>query len=363
MHVERLMLSQTLKKYSVTIIMLLPLFSIIAPFAILYFYQDTAYPPYPYYYKVYTNTFEATWKGRTFYLFFLWLFTLEMILGWEALKTVKQKLKSIKTTMFVITLLLPTVYIIVANFYGFNRAIVNWTYERGMRPPERPPDWMPLSTEYLVLTVLFALTIIVGYGTTGLTNYSISIVFLGIIGLIYTIDNLYPKGQFTPFQILVPTTSMLAAYVLNLLGYRTAFLTPTEGMPHLEVSNSTRSWNAVIAWACSGIDSLIIYSVTILLFLKKSAIPTKQRIIYFIIGAAVTFFINILRIATIFIIGVNGGDWEAFHNFYGQLYSITWIILYPLIIIGSRVLWSKIRSWKAPANNDVGFSHQTKLSN
>ncbi|MEM2117426.1 MAG: exosortase/archaeosortase family protein [Candidatus Bathyarchaeia archaeon] len=356
------MLSQTLKKNSVTIMILLPLFSIIAPFAILYLYQDVAYPSYPYYYKVYTNTFEATWKGRTFYLFFLWLFALEMILGWEAFKTIKWKLKSIKTAMFVITLLLPTLYIIVANFYGFNKAIVDWTYDRGMHPPERPPDWMPLSTEYLVLTVLFALTILVGYEITGLMNYSISITFLGIIGLIYTIDNLYPKGQFTPFQILVPTTSMLAANVLNLLGYRTTFLTPTEGMPHLEVSNSTNSWNAVIAWACSGIDSLIIYSVTILLFLKRSAIPTKQRIIYFVIGAAVTYFINIIRIATIFIIGVNGGDWEAFHNFYGQLYSITWIISYPLIIIGTRALWSKIRSWKTVANNTAGFSHQTKPS-
>jgi thaumarchaeosortase len=340
--------------------MLLPLFSIIAPFAILYFYQDTAYPPYPTLYnpEKYTNTFEATWKGRTFYLFFLWLFALEMIFGWEELKTIKYKLESITTVILILALILPTIYVIAANFYGINRTILELAYQKGAE--EYSARWIPLSTEYLVFTVLFALIVLVEYGISGLMNYSISITFLGIIGLIYTIDNLYPNGQFTPFQILVPTTAILAARVLNLMGYQTTFLATHEGMPHLQVNNS---WDAFIAWGCSGIDSLIIYSVTILLFLKKSAIPTKQRIIYFVIGAAVTYFINILRIATIFIIGVNGGDWETFHNFYGQLYSITWIISYPLIIIGSRVLWSKIRSWKAPANNDVGFSHQTKPSN
>ncbi|MBX5327941.1 MAG: exosortase/archaeosortase family protein [Candidatus Bathyarchaeota archaeon] len=353
------MLSQTLRKYNTTVMILLPLFSIITPFAILYFYQDIAYPPYPTLYnpEKYTNTFEATWKGRTFYIFFLWLFVLEMIFGWEELIKIKHKLKSIKTLILILALILPTIYTITANFYGINKTIIELTYQKGA--DKYSVRWVPLSTEYLVFTVLFALTVLVGQGITGLMNYSISITFLGIIGLIYTIDNLYPNGQFTPFQILVPTTAILAARVLNLMGYQTTFLDPQQGMPHLQVN---KSWDAVIAWGCSGIDSLIIYSVTILLFLKKSAIPMKQRIIYFVIGAAVTYFINILRIATIFIIGVNGGDWETFHNFYGQLYSITWIVSYPLIIIGTRALWSKIRSWKVTANSEAGFSHQTKPS-
>jgi len=371
------MLTQTLRKYSNTIMILLPLFSIIAPFTIIYFYQDIAYPPYPIMYSPpespkYTNTFEVTWKGRTFYLFFLWLFILEIMLGWEELRAIRFKLKSIRTFAIIVALLLPTIYVVIANFYGLNKTIVDLAYQKGMRGSDGlpPPNWMPLSTEYLVFTVLFALIVLVEYGISGLMNYSISITFLGIIGLIYTIDNLYPNGQFTPFQFLVFPTATLAASFLNLMGYQTSLsviMDPIWGwLPKLtaqDPGNPLKSATFGIGWPCAGIESLLIFTVTILLFMKKSAIPTKQRIIYFVIGAAVTFFINILRIATIFIIGVNGGDWEAFHNFYGQLYSITWIILYPLIIIGSRVLWSKIRSWKAPANNDVGFSHQTKLSN
>jgi hypothetical protein len=49
-----------------------------------------------------------------------------------------------------------------------------------------------------------------------------------------------------------------------------------------------------------------------------------------------------LRIATIFIIDLGGGDWNSFHNFYGMLYSMSWIMSYPLLIIASRALWGKI---------------------
>ncbi|MEM3715236.1 MAG: exosortase/archaeosortase family protein, partial [Nitrososphaeria archaeon] len=101
------------------------------------------------------------------------------------------------------------------------------------------------------------------------------------------------------------------------------------------------------------IDSLIIYSVTILLFLKDSVISWKQRTAYFLIGAAITYFINILRIATIFIIAIDYGatspQVQQFHNYYGPLYSITWITAYPLIIIGTQALWRKIKSRKIPS--------------
>jgi len=71
-------------------------------------------------------------------------------------------------------------------------------------------------------------------------------------------------------------------------------------------------------------------------------ISWKAKIGYFAIGAAVTYFINILRIVTIFMIGMNGGDVELFHSFYGPLYSVAWIVSYPLIILGSQSLWRKI---------------------
>jgi hypothetical protein len=53
--------------------------------------------------------------------------------------------------------------------------------------------------------------------------------------------------------------------------------------------------------------------------------------------------------------GINSPQRIQFHDFYGQLYSITWIIAYPLIIIGCQLLWDKIKnSGKAKRNVPPG---------
>jgi exosortase/archaeosortase family protein len=317
------------------LVKLLPLFAFIIPTIILYFLDPTV--------------FEKTWKGRMFYVFFLWLVSLEIILNWEGLQTEKiKRVRYLRTGAFIVAFLLPTVYVVVSNFYGLNAMVENLALESGMKPLWA--NVMPLSIEYLVFATLFSLVILLEYGVRGLKTHSISTLFLTVIGVIYIIDNVYQQN-FTPFQIIVPTTASLAANVLNFLGYRTTWLGINNGMPGLVATGSHGSWGAQIAWPCSGVESLLIYAVTILLFLKNSAIPWKQRIVYFVFGAAVTYFINILRIVTIFIIGVNGGDAMAFHNVYGQLYSVSWIVFYPLLIMGSRAFWWKIRYNATVKNN------------
>jgi len=326
---------------------LLPVFSIIIPFLILY--------------SLYPESFEATWKGRTYYLFFLWLFLLEIILNWEELQTRKiSDMKLARKIGLIISLLAPTVYVVVANFYELNHMIENLAEQNNILFAHE----MPLSTEYLIFSVFFTLIILLEYGISGLKDFSISTIFLGIIGVIYTIDNIYPYGRFTPFQLFVPMTATLAAIVLNLMGYETrlSFISnhPTYGsMPYLAILDTQHPTGFAIAWPCSGVESLLIYTVTILLFLKKSGIPWKHRVIYFIIGAIITYFINILRVVTVFVIAINGGDIGGFHEYYGPLYSISWIISYPLMIIGSRALWRKIRDWKAGTKNGSGVFKTT----
>ena len=319
-----------------------PLIAFMIPFVILYF--------------LYPASFELTWKGRTFYLFFIWLVVLEIILNWDRISGTKiQKLKSARALAFIAATALPVLYVLAANYWGLDTAILD--FGRSINVSPNVLELLPLSTEYLVLTVLFIFSIAVYYGIDKLGNFSISTFFLGMIGMVYTIDNLYPWGRFTPFQILVPTTTMLAAGVLGLLGFGTSitYINSAEmgSLTRLEVKAlSGKSKTFDIAWPCSGVESLLIYSVTILLFLKNSSIPWKHRIVYFVFGAAITYLINALRIATIFIIAINGGDWGVFHNYYGQLYSLFWIMSYPLIIVATRTLWGKIFTPKTGFKQD-----------
>jgi exosortase/archaeosortase family protein len=322
---------------------ILPLLAFVIPITVLYFLDPVV--------------FEKTWKGRIFYTFFLWLVSLEIILSWEELQTGKiKKTKSLRTGAFFLSLLLPIAYVVVSNFYGLNTLIENLALGGGILHPWA--DVVPLSTEYLVFAALFAMIILLEYGVRGLKVHSISTIFLGLIGVIYSIDNFYPYGSFTPFQIFVPTTASFAANFLNFLGCRTIWGGISNGMPLLIASGSAGIYSATIAWPCSGIESLLIYAVVILLFLRNSAIPWKQRTVYFVAGGAVTYFINVLRIVTIFMIGVDSGATAAntFHDYYGQLFSISWIVFYPLLIMGSRALWGKTGNIDTVAVKDVPAS-------
>jgi len=310
----------------------LPILVVIVPFVILYVLYPTSY--------------ELMWKGRTFYLFFLWLVFLETIINWDRIREIRiGGVRTKRTIAFIVALALPIVYIIFANFFGLNAAIMDLATSYNVVPDF--VQFVPLATEYLVLTGLFGLIFALYYGTHQSANFPISMIFLGVIGAVYMIDTLYPYGRFTPFQIFVPTTTQLSASVLNIMGYKTSITFEpilNEGiLPVLRVQDIYgRTATHAVAWVCSGVESLIIFSVTIPLFFKNSGIQWKHRIVYFIFGATVTYFINALRIATIFILDLNGGDWNTFHNLYGMLYSMAWIMSYPLLIIGSRALWGRI---------------------
>ncbi|MGC8939238.1 MAG: exosortase/archaeosortase family protein [Candidatus Bathyarchaeia archaeon] len=338
-----------IKRNSNMLIRLLPFFAFIPPIAILY--------------SLYKWSFEQTLHGRTFLLFFVWLVSLEIIIGLDEPHTIKlKKFKSARTILLAVALLLPTIYVIAENYCGLKTTIEN--VAKGMGVEES--SWPAVSVEYLVFMVFLILIVLLLYGISGLSEFSVSVLFAGAIGTLFAIDNLYPYGRFTPLQALVPATTNIVAYIFNLLGYTTSIIfvnDPIYGsFPYLTVTNPQGvSARLGIAWACSGIESLIIYTVTIVLFLRKMDTSLKVKASYFAIGAVITYLINIFRIIMLFLLKIECVlawlkygltspqyqnacvQWQRFHDYYGMLYSVMWIVVYPLIIIGSQVLWHKIK--------------------
>jgi exosortase/archaeosortase family protein len=125
----------------------------------------------------------------------------------------------------------------------------------------------------------------------------------------------------------------------------------STSMPTLQVAGPLGTAKFAIAWPCAGIESLIIFTAVALLFLTRMSISRRAKIGYFAFGAAVTYLINILRIAFIFTIGMQFGEdssqVEAFHSYYGPLYGVAWIISYPLLLLASQMAWQKYRNIKA----------------
>ena len=146
---------------------------------------------------------------------------------------------------------------------------------------------------------------------------------------------------------------MFAASVLSLMGYADLLVTQ-NGMPTLQATGPLGTARFAIAWPCAGIESLLIYTAVALLLLKQIPISWKAKAGYFVVGAAVTYLINVLRIVTIFTLGmqygINSNQVQGFHFYYGPLYSIPWIVSYPLIILVSHVMGKK-EKWQIRADH------------
>jgi len=71
--------------------------------------------------------FDLTWKGRMFYLFFMWLLLLESILDWEVIvekqRTFQNRFRVLLACIFAAV---PSVYILSVNFLGLNQMVLNF---------------------------------------------------------------------------------------------------------------------------------------------------------------------------------------------------------------------------------------------
>ena len=370
-------------------------FSLVLPILVLYIFDP--------------NSFQSAWKGRFPYIFFLWLFVLELALAWRRLpKNTLGTSKWVRTLVAVVAMAVPTAYAVATFHFGLNQEIVELGKWVGV-PYEVYGPWFlqfswPLSFEYLVFTVFFAASVLLTFGIKGLRRFSVSLFFLGAMGSFYMVDTFYPFGTLIALQRIVPLTASSAANVLNWMGYETRLFhfgftrlvdsrTIEEVINIIWIGGEEPQLVFAINWPCAGVHSLLIYTFVILLFLKEAPFSLRREVVYaaipkrlkfmagssrlsflmqrkttqavvvaaetlivkvlrmvpfciiVFVGAVGTFIVNVLRIVSIFIIGVNVGAEAAagFHSYYGELYFIAWILLYLFAIIyGSKIL-AKLR--------------------
>jgi thaumarchaeosortase len=236
---------------------------------------------------------------------------------------------------FFICANLPLIYILSVNFLGMNQAVVELGRIIGIdsRQYFMFLSW-PLSFEYFVFFTSFLIAIVLAYKTNGLKTFSISLAFLGVMSLIYAIDTYYPEGMFKPLQMLALPAAACAAALLEILGF-TFTLTYLTGPTSLPTINMVGYQSVGVVWSCAGVHSLLIYTLIMVLLFKRSNISGFRKLAYFIVGAVCTYFVNILRIASFFVIRASSGQIAAqfFHDSIGELYFVFWLFTYILIIV------------------------------
>jgi thaumarchaeosortase len=311
-------------------------------------------------------SFEFLWKGRAPYFLFIWLLFLEIILSWKSLKEGARKFWTWKTVLGAAVLMLPTIYAVGMRLFRWEVGIWGLGTAVGV-PVERYGEWFLtdswlFSFEFVLFTVFFVASIWLLYGVKGLKRFVISAFFLGGIGVFYMIDTFYPYGTFTVLQSFVPVTVFGASSILNLLGYGTqTYPGGTNGLG-LSVTGAGGSYYALVSWSCAGSHSLFLYSFMIMLFLRGTGISRMRKIIYIVVGAVGTFFVNILRVVAILTAGVGGGNALAtqFHEFYGEFFFIAWMFIYLTVVFLSETrLVGKISSVRRSNQPLTGTSQPT----
>lgn len=307
------------------------------------------------------DSFLIAWKGRTPYLFFLWLLVLEFALAWSK---ISQKgfgtHRLVMTIGVIVAAAIPTAYIIAAFLFGLNPQLVELGKVVGVPFGGRYGDWFlqyswPLSLEYLFLTTFFAVFLLLAYRRDGLKWFSVSLFFLGATGLFYLVDTFYPYGTLVALQSFVPVTASVAACFLGWVGYSAEFATfsvrrvidsliITEQVPLFTVSTGGSRFSIIIYWPCAGVQGLFIYTFAIVLFLRGFSASLRRKVVYFAVGLVGTFLVNVLRIAAISVVGVNSGSAAAqfFHSYFGELFFISWLLAYFMIILFSRQILATI---------------------
>lgn len=294
--------------------------------------------------------FDYTWKGRLFLLFFLWLLVLEYSLNIEKepIKDQETPRSNLKLLATYICALIPIIYIICVNFLGCDKTVIQigealrGDYWKANLDTDDllyflTASW-PLSLEYLIFSVSFTATILLSYGKVGLKKFGISIGLIAGITAIYLTDTIFPFGVLKPLQLLALPTASCAAMLLDLLGYNfMLYYSPgPTAMPIIRTTDlAGKSVSIAIAWPCAGVHSMFLYTLIMLLLFRKSSMSRFRKLVYFIIGAIGTYLVNVLRILTYYFIRVNSGLSAAtnFHDVYGEILFVTWILLYILLIV------------------------------
>jgi thaumarchaeosortase len=292
-----------------------------------------------------TFSFEVTWKGRLFYLMFLWILVIEAAMDWDRIVDFQPK-KRRTIAISLILALIPMVYILATNFFGLDLALLKiGRYSLAIHSSNAdstPSDFLhlgwPLSLEYLVFAAFFISAIWLAYKSKGLKIFSISFALLGGIGIAYMLDTIFPFGVFRPLQEFALPTAATAAALFDVLGHSVRLNYPVQLgeslLPSLTVTMAGKTASVSIAWACAGVQSLFLYVLIMAVFFKRTSISAFRKLSFFIIGLFGTFFVNVLRVYSIIVIMIQQGHdaGMAFHNVYGELYSFVWIFLFILLV-------------------------------
>jgi len=181
------------------------------------------------------------------------------------------------------------------------------------------------------------------YSVRSIRLMTLPVIYLMGLGILDTMDAYFPEDSLAFLQVWVYLIWNVVVFLLSLMGFHTNVNTATAPLylPSLILrGNQLFLWGykgyvgLAIYWPSSGVVSMIIYSLVIVVLMVKLDAPRKRKAAYAVIGAVGTYFVNVIRITLIVLyITYVSSNFEAFHASIGEVLFIAWIFIYLLAVI------------------------------
>jgi thaumarchaeosortase len=279
------------------------------------------------------QTFELSWagfgklgRGGLFFVLFFMAFEL-----WDFRKTNKPRLDRFHKGIAVVLLALALIY---AGAVGASVSSVDFIYSVGKSlgaAGDVSTSWL-MAIDYVVMTLyMFALTLTL-FSARAIRAVITPIIFSIGMFVFYCIDAFFPYGSIGPLQFW-------ANFIVAAVG----LLAKVVGLPIYSLSNTLTIvgvhgfYRLAVYWPSVGVQSMLIYSLVMILLAAKLDSPIKRKLIYASVGVVGTVFLNVLRIFIIAYYGYayaySGQELDAFHNSLGEILFPIWIVIFLAIVL------------------------------
>ena len=258
--------------------------------------------------------------------------------------------KMLKATRARWRYILAVLFLIVILAYYWERVVnvgltdylrVYVTSQLGVSQ-ESPLSFL-LAMDYLAYAVFCVATTAILYSPKAILRMATPVIYVVGSGILDMMDAFFPEDSLAFLQVWVYLIWNVVVFLLGLMGYNTR-PDPLHGqipIPSVLLQgNRLYLWGfkgpmtLAIFWPSSGVVSMIVYSLVILVLMVKLEAPRRRKLVYAFIGAAGTYFVNVIRITSIVLyVTYISLDVEAFHQSIGEVLFICWIFIYLLLVL------------------------------
>ena len=271
-----------------------------------------------------TESFILGWNeghgGLSFALLFL---LIEWLDSHKKLKLSKSRRKLIGKLICLGLMIFYFVFLYIFDYYVLLESVGESLNVEGLLSWARMWD-------YIVYTIFMIGIIYFTFDNSKVIRFfPTPIVYtLGMASILF-LDAMLPHSQLGIFEGVVSVILTLVVGLLNMIGIGVNRM----GNQALLVHGEKGTLRVSMYWPCVGILSMLIYLLVIVILMIKLNTTLRRKIIYAILGAVGTFFINVIRIFLIIYYGACiSVNLRLFHETIGEVLFIIWIVAFIFIV-------------------------------